>query len=33
MIKGKPEGEQVEALRKLGRELVQEAQELLAREG
>ena len=33
MVKGKPEGDQVEALRKLGRELVQEAQELLAREG
>ena len=33
MVKGKPEGEQVEALRKLGGELVREAQELLAREG
>ncbi len=31
-IKGKPEGEQADALRKLGADLVREAQELLARE-
>jgi flavorubredoxin len=32
MVKGKPEGEQVEALRKLGAALVREAKELLARQ-